>query len=46
MDFGELRYFAHMARAGSFSGAAKHLNIVGSAVSRQLKKLGRAAIQC
>ena len=39
MDIRELRYFVHVARAGSFSRAASQLNIAQPALSRQLKKL-------
>jgi LysR family nitrogen assimilation transcriptional regulator len=39
MDVRELRYFIHVARIGSFSRAAAHLNIAQPALSRQLKKL-------
>ncbi|WP_018259966.1 LysR family transcriptional regulator [Methylobacterium sp. WSM2598] len=39
MDIRELRYFVQVARAGSFSAAASHLNVAQPALSRQLKKL-------
>ncbi len=39
MDFRELRYFAHVARAGSFSRAANELRIAQPALSRQIRKL-------
>lgn len=39
MDVRELRYFLAVARFGSFSRAAEHLNITQPALSRQLKKL-------
>lgn len=39
MDIRELRYFVHVARAGSFSRAASQLNVAQPALSRQLKKL-------
>jgi LysR family transcriptional regulator, nitrogen assimilation regulatory protein len=40
-DLRALNYFAHVARAGSFSGAAKALRITQPAVSRQVLKLER-----
>jgi LysR family nitrogen assimilation transcriptional regulator len=39
MDIRELRYFAHVARLGSFNRAAAQLNVAQPALSRQLKKL-------
>lgn len=39
MDVRELRYFLAIARFGSFSRAALHLNITQPALSRKLKKL-------
>jgi LysR family nitrogen assimilation transcriptional regulator len=39
MEFRELRYFMHVARAGSFSQAAGELNIAQPALSRQVRKL-------
>src|SRR5262245_17623921 len=39
MDFKEMRYFAHVARAGSFSRAADELRIAQPALSRQIRKL-------
>jgi LysR family nitrogen assimilation transcriptional regulator len=39
VDIRELRYFVHVARAGSFSRAASRLNVAQPALSRQLKKL-------
>jgi LysR family nitrogen assimilation transcriptional regulator len=39
MDFKEMRYFAHVARAGSFSRAASELRIAQPALSRQIRKL-------
>jgi LysR family nitrogen assimilation transcriptional regulator len=40
-DLRALNYFTHVARAGSFSGAAKALRITQPAVSRQVLKLER-----
>lgn len=39
MEFRELRYFMHVARAGSFSQAAGELNVAQPALSRQVRKL-------
>jgi LysR family nitrogen assimilation transcriptional regulator len=39
MEFRELRYFAHVARAGSFTQAAGELNVAQPALSRQIRKL-------
>ncbi|MCK1395725.1 LysR family transcriptional regulator [Bradyrhizobium sp. 1] len=39
MDIRGLRYFVHVARAGSFSRAATELHIAQPALSRQIKKL-------
>ena len=39
MDFKEMRYFAHVARAGSFSRAAGELRVAQPALSRQIRKL-------
>lgn len=39
MDFRQLRYFAHIARAGSFKRAASELNVAQPALSRQIRKL-------
>jgi LysR family nitrogen assimilation transcriptional regulator len=39
MDIRALRYFAHIARSGSFSQAASRLNVAQPALSRQVKKL-------
>jgi LysR family nitrogen assimilation transcriptional regulator len=39
MEFRELRYFMHVAHAGSFSQAAGELNIAQPALSRQVRKL-------
>ncbi|WP_354122629.1 LysR substrate-binding domain-containing protein [Bradyrhizobium sp. LA6.7] len=39
MDIRELRYFTHVARAGSFSRAAANLNVAQPALSRQVKQL-------
>lgn len=39
MDLKEMRYFAHVARAGSFSRAASELRIAQPALSRQIRKL-------
>lgn len=39
MDIRELRYFANVARLGSFNRAAAKLNVAQPALSRQLKKL-------
>lgn len=42
MEFRELRYFMHVARAGSFSQAAGELNVAQPALSRQVRKLEQA----
>jgi LysR family nitrogen assimilation transcriptional regulator len=39
VDFREIRYFVQVANAGSFSRAAKQLNIAQPALSRQIRKL-------
>lgn len=39
MDIRELRYFVQIARSGSVSAAAHHLNVAQPALSRQLRKL-------
>jgi LysR family nitrogen assimilation transcriptional regulator len=39
MDFREIRYFAQVATAGSFSLAAKELRVAQPALSRQIRKL-------
>ena len=39
MDFREIRYFAQIATAGSFSLAAKELRVAQPALSRQIRKL-------
>ena len=39
MDFREIRYFAQVATAGSFSRAAKELRVAQPALSRQIRKL-------
>jgi LysR family nitrogen assimilation transcriptional regulator len=39
MDFREMRYFAQVATAGSFSLAAKELRVAQPALSRQIRKL-------
>ena len=39
MDFREIRYFAQVANAGSFSLAAKELRVAQPALSRQIRKL-------
>lgn len=39
MDFREIRYFAQVATAGSFSLAARQLRVAQPALSRQIRKL-------
>jgi LysR family nitrogen assimilation transcriptional regulator len=39
MNLKEIRYFVHVARAGSFNRAAGELNIAQPALSRQVRKL-------
>jgi LysR family nitrogen assimilation transcriptional regulator len=39
MNLKEIRYFIHVARAGSFNRAASELNIAQPALSRQVRKL-------
>ena len=39
MDFREIRYFAQVATAGSFSRAARELHVAQPALSRQIRKL-------
>lgn len=39
MDFRQLRYFSHVARAGSFKRAAAELRVAQPALSRQIRKL-------
>ena len=39
LDFRQLRYFVHVAKLGSFSHAAAHLNVAQSALSRHIRLL-------